>query len=209
MGLLLITTVLNLDIENLSVHGTLKEQNTNYYAWELRDFFENLENKDYQEKEFNNDLIKITNFKKNNIEFSDKPVNFSFDFEYEDFIEIIDDKLFFEPLLFLGKKVNDFNEGKREYPIDLEFPFEKKYIIYYKIPEGYKVESLPENKNFLVKDNIGELIFNVESNSTEIQIHLKVSINYAVILADYYEYLYTLFNEYIAISESKIVLIKI
>ncbi len=197
------------DLENLSVSGSIIEQHTNYYAWAVRDFYENLENEENKIMEINYELININNLKKTNIETLNKPVNLLFDYEYEDYIEIIDDKIYFEPLLFLGKKENDFNEGKRRYPIDVNFPYTKEFLVYFKIPEGYKVESLPENKNFIIEDKVGELIFNIDNNNTEIQVHLKVSINNAVILAYYYDYLYTIFNEYSIISNSKIVLSKI
>jgi len=197
-----------LDVENLKIKGNFKNQLTKYFAWEFRDEYKDSGEEAYKTEIENIDLLKITNLKKDNINDINKPVNLSFDFEYDDCIEIVSDKLFFEPLLFFGKKENEFNEGKREYPIDIDFPYAEDYIIYYKIPEGYEVESLPKNKNFKIEDNIGELIFNIDYNKTEIRVSLKLSINSSIILADYYDYLYTLFNEYSIISNSKIVLTK-
>ncbi len=203
-----VLAIATLDIENLSVKGKIKEQHTKYFAWRARDFYKNLEYEENKLKEVYYDLIEIKNLNKINLNDLNKPVKLSYDFKQEDFIEVIGDKIYFEPLLFLGKKENDFNDRERKYPIDVDFPFVKEYVINYKIPEGYVVESLPINKNIKIIDNIGELIFNIDSNKNEIQASLKLSINSAVILADYYDYLYTLFNEYSNISNSKIVLKK-
>lgn len=197
-----------LDVEDLKISGDIKNQLTKYFAWEFRDQYKDSEEEAYKTEIENKGLLEVTNLKKNDIDEVDKPINISFDFEYKDCIEVVNDKLYFEPLLFFGKKENEFNEGIRKYPIDINFPYVYEFIIYYNIPVGYKVESLPSNKNLKIKDNIGDLIFNIDSNKTKVQVSLKLSINNSIILADYYEYLYTLFNEYSIISNSKIVLVK-
>jgi len=198
----------SLDVDNLKVTGNVKNQLTKYFAWQYRDLYKDSKKDVYKGIIEDMTLLNINNLKEANIESISKPINISYDFEYEDYIEVIGDRLYFEPLLFFGKRVNDYNDDKRINPIDIDYPYIENFIFYYKIPEGYKVESLPENKNISIVDDIGGLIFQIKSTSKEIQVSLKISINRAVILADYYENLYTLFSEYSNISNSKIVLSK-
>ncbi len=197
-----------LDIENLEVLGNNKNQKTRYYAWKFRDLYKESNETSIDKLMESGGLLKIYNAEKKNFDELNLPVTLSYDFIIEDYIEEINNKYYFDPLLFFGKKENKFKEGKREYPIDLDFPYEETFVINFDIPEGYKVESMPENKNFAIEYDIGSLLFQINSTEKQIHVLLKIAINKSVILPQYYKSLYELFHEYSEISNSKIVLVK-
>ena len=47
-------------------------------------------------------------------------------------------------MLSLATKENPFKQEKREFPIDFSFPFENISTTIINLPEGYRVESIPE-----------------------------------------------------------------
>ncbi|MFK5981600.1 MAG: DUF3858 domain-containing protein [Flavobacteriaceae bacterium] len=199
----------SLDLENIEAFGSVKSQKTNYFAWKFRDLYKNSEESSYQKHVESGGLLKINTIIKENLFDLNMPIIVSYDFTLEDYIEEINNKYYFEPLLFFGKKKNDFIKENREYPIDLDFPYEEIFVINIEIPEGYKVESLPENKNIEIEYKLGSLIFKIENTKKQIQVFFKITINKAVILPQYYSSLFELFREYTTISNSKVVLSKI
>jgi len=202
----LVTAIL--DLENLEAIGTVSSQKTKYFAWKFRDLYKNRNESSYQKKIESTGLLKIDNIKKVDINNLNKPVVVSYDYILEDYIEEINGKFYLEPLLFFGKKENDFNKENRIYPIDLEFPYQETYVIHIDIPEGYKVENLPENKNLEIEYKLGSLLFQIKNTEKQIQVLFKIAINKAVILPQYYNSLFELFRQYSVISNSKIVLSK-
>jgi hypothetical protein len=197
-----------LDLENREVFGNNKNQKTKHFAWKFRDLYKNKAKNSYQIKTESGGLLHISNIEKKNVNELNLPVMVSYDFVLEDYLEEINNKYYFDPLLFFGKKENKFKAENRVYPIDLDFPYEETFVINFNIPEAYEVESLPENKNIAIEYNLGSLQFQIKSTEQQIHVLLKISINKSVILPEYYSSLYELFNEFSNISNSKIVLKK-
>ncbi|MFK5981602.1 MAG: DUF3857 domain-containing protein [Flavobacteriaceae bacterium] len=200
----------SLDIENLSISGSVKSKLDNYYAYRHRNNFEDLEEEDVIieiEEEIENSTV--SNLKSSTLEDSKKPIIFSYDIEVEDLLEDINDKIYIAPLLFYGIEENIFSQEDRRYPIYFKHPFAKNRIINIKIPEGYKVENLPSSKSFLLQNNIGSFEFSSSVNGQTIQNSYTLRINYTIIPIEYYKGLQTMYSEFLKISKSKIVLSKI
>lgn len=203
---LIVNVVLNL--EELSVSGTVKNQLTNYKAFEHREYYKDLKNETYEEVLNKIDFFTATKIEKKFDENPEKPIATSFNFKIEDYLEQINDSYYLEPLLIWGLKENKFIEEDRLYPIDFDYPFTENYIINFKIPEGYKIESLPDPKLIKMEDDIGSMLFNIQQRGNEIQVLFTLNFNHYLIPADYYPAIKELYSEYFKISKSKIVLSK-
>lgn len=204
---LIVSTQIN--PEDLSVTGEVKKRITNYFAWKYRDFFEDAKDGTYKDQLDEIEFLTVENFETENVDNPNLPLTLAYNFQYEDYIEKIDDVLYLEPLLYLGSKENLFNEDNRIYPIDLDFPQIENYIINFKIPEGYKVESLPQPKHLQIEEDIGSLKFNTQQIGGNVQVSLAIQLNDYLISAEYYNTLTRLYDEYVNISKSKIVLSKL
>jgi len=198
-----------LDIASNKISGTSKSQLTNYLAWEYREAAKEEDTENIAEVlEASYDLLSIENFTEKDLKDSEKPVIITYDFSYEDAIEEINGDLYVAPFLFLGKTENEFNEEKRLYPIDIEYPYLENYSINFEIPEGYEVMSLPEGKKVTIENEIATLSYICSASDTNIQVGLTVKFNYSLIPASFYGGLRSLFAEYVEIAKSRIVLTK-
>ncbi len=203
---LLISSEIN--VEDLSVSGTVRKQLTNYMAWEHRERYENEREETYEEVLENRDLFQVSNMQVTDFDSAPDPLRIQYDFVYENYVEEIGDRLYIKPLLHCDLQENHFNEEDRLYPMDFEYPHTSRFIINYQIPEGYSVESLPAGKHVIIPDGIGSLKFNASEQQGNIQVSFTLEINEHLVPAGYYEGFKELFNEYSNFSKAKIVLVK-
>jgi hypothetical protein len=136
------------------------------------------------------------------------PITETIDFEIENTADIINDKIFFSPMFFLKTKENPFKSEKREYPVDFTFPTESNYNIIITIPDGYAVESYPEQIKIAFEDMATfTYLLNVSGN----RIILKVSEvqKTPIVSSEYYETLKEYYQKMVDKQNEKIVLKKI
>ena len=191
------------------IEGNLKRQFTNYNAFNFRDdylatskdtYIENLENKCSNSE--------ISDYERVNDNDLSKPIVESFSFKNDKMLDIIANKIYISPLLFLGLKQNPFKEEMREYPIDLVFPTSEQFSVNIEIPEGYVVESLPKSINITTGDNIVFFKYLISVNNDTINLLITSSNNEALISPDYYEILKDFYRQMVEKQNEKIVLIK-
>lgn len=203
----LINAKLNLEGE---LEGKLNSRFTNHGAYLFR---ENFKDKDLEthitgiENKFNN--IEISNYETKNAETYEGYVSESFDFYYENSAEIIQDKIYIKPLLFLSLEVNPFKAEKREYPIDFGFTFKDTYSVKISIPEGYKIETVPESVIYKLPMELGSFKFITNGNDDYVQVSVNFEISKAFISSDNYISLKEYFNQVINKEAEQVVLTKI
>lgn len=127
-----------------------------------------------------NEAIEIETLKLFNKENIYKSIIKMFKFSSEDLIEMVGDKMYFKPLLFNSITKNPFKLEKRDYPIDFGTPFKEQNIISYTIPEGYRVDFIPENIAIGLSDNYGVFKFSVKVVDNKINVLSVFQINTAV-----------------------------
>ncbi|REE83190.1 uncharacterized protein DUF3857 [Lutibacter oceani] len=155
----------------------------------------------------NND-IEILNFRVTNLNEISKPILEIYQFEKEDGVEIIGDKMYLSPMLFLSEKENPFKLEKREYPIDFGAPWQKRVITAIEIPAGYSIESLPENLAIGLSNNIGKFIYSIKQSGTKILLTSFVEVNQGVIPAQNYQEIKGFYKIIVEKNTEKIVLVK-
>lgn len=206
------------ELNNLSVvideqgiiQGKLRKHYTDYLALKKRDELMNINQEEYLqslENEFNSAEISEYNYE--NAKDLEKPAIQSFAFTAKNEVEIINDKMYLSPLLFLSKTKNPFQQETRTCPIDFGFPFEYKYNINIEIPEQYKVESTPAPVTLVTGDNVGTFKYLISTNENKIQAQLTLNVSSPILPEDYYEIIKDFYQKVIDKEAEKIVLTKI
>lgn len=155
---------------------------TNHSALSYRERYNNANEDDFLEKLENKyDGLEISDFKVTNAVELSKPVMESYKFEKESQADLIGDKIYFSPLFFLCTKENPFKLEKREFPVDFGYPSSSTYRVTINLPEGYKVESVPNPIALALPDNLGAFKYNIIVKGQVIQLLVDAKINTPII----------------------------
>ncbi len=204
------SAMVNAEIKSdMTVSGKAQNRYTGNYAFYYRTEFKSL-NEDAQRKaiEKNSNQVELTALHFENLETVGKPVSLEYDFESLDAVEDVAGKLYFSPMVFLATKESPFKPETRQYPIDFGFPMKDRYIINIALPEGYKVESMPENAVFSLGENTGSYRYLISQIGNKLQLSVEFSINKSFIGAEEYGNLKKFFELLIAKENEKVVLSK-
>lgn len=192
------------------IEGKLKEQYTDNLAFAFRTQYADLVNDSQLERiEKRHKGLEIQDYELTNKTELDKPVAESYSFKHNNSVEIIGDKMYFSPLLFLALSENPFKQDTREYPIDFSYPNQERYIMNITIPDGYAVESLPKSVSIPMTDNSASLKYMLANTDNKIQLSMTLDINSAILPAEYYDELKAFYAEVVKKQTEKIVLKKI
>lgn len=169
--------VLNLKLqEDLKLEGKSLQVLNGLYAKEHRDKYRSLDEGQYIETlHSNKGNIHIENVEKENLNMPGKEVKESYDFELQNAVEQINGKIYLKPLLFLGLKENPFKADERTYPIFLDYPYETTETINIMIPDGYQVESMPDNFVSQLNSGAGSFTFVTTRNGNFVRIQSVVN----------------------------------
>ena len=152
--------------------------------------------------------IEISNLKILNSTKINKPLIYNLSFESDNHSEIIGEKLYFSPLLFLTKAQNPFKLNTRYFPIDFGTPWKDSYNVSIDIPTEYKIESKPKNVTYAMPDNLGEYKFICKLVGNKIQIISEIRFNQANIPVSYYKAIQEFYKLIIDKQLEKVVLSK-
>ncbi|MBQ4818456.1 DUF3857 domain-containing protein [Aquimarina sp. MMG016] len=139
-----------------------------------------------------------------------KSVAERFEFTLENEAEVVDNEIFFSPLLFLRDKENIFKSEERKYPIDFGYGYANTMMVSIKIPEGYEVVEIPEGSAFKLPENMGKFVYrtNVIMGNT-IQVSVTETLNAPFIPAEYYLTIKEFYNQIIQKESDQVVLKKV
>jgi len=198
------------DPSKLTVSGDVKQRISGYYAWQHREDYENLAKGDFGEDlEANHNFLTVDKLASKDMQDVTKPVSLYYKMDLTDYGEEIGDQIYFEPMLYFGIKENPFKEDERFFPIDYIYPLSKSVAIQFKVPEGYQVTALPEATKVALSKGIGSLPFTCQSKDGTISVNFSFQMNVSVVPPEFYDEIKNLYSEYIELSKSKIVLLKI
>ncbi|HDZ07110.1 hypothetical protein LCGC14_0166540 [marine sediment metagenome] len=175
------------------------------------EILETTKEEDYLEKleeEISDDFHIVSHEKK--LEYSDeKKITERFNFEIENVFQ--GDNIYLNPFAIKFFEKNPFTSSERNYPVDFGYTTKYQYILNMKVPDGYKLKSIPENKNFTLPNNGGILKLNVSKNEIgSLNLFFTFELNSAHYTNGYYSGIKQLFNEAVkSQNQSLIVLEKI
>lgn len=152
--------------------------------------------------------IEVENLEFSNIDNIYEPFGVQFDFKTNSLTDVVGDKLYISPLLFLATSASPFTKEDRKFPVDFPYPYQDKFMIYIEIPEGYKVEFIPENQYIKMEGDMVGFRYMASQNGNRIQIVLQEDFNANIIDAVHYKNLKNIFEKLIQKENEKIVLVR-
>ncbi|REC46496.1 transglutaminase-like domain-containing protein [Chryseobacterium pennipullorum] len=175
--------------EDGSISGTYSDRDTGAYAMYAKDNYDdNAEKYKKQYKEnYSIDFTEIDSKVLENGEFES-----TMKFSSMNLVDRIGKKIIINPMLFLNKNSNEFDQTEtRRYPIDFGSPITKVKKINLEIPEGYTIEELPKAKKIMTEDKEVEYIYAVVKKSNILEITSTITVK----SADYPKEFYPAFKQ--------------
>jgi transglutaminase-like putative cysteine protease len=204
----IINIIAQLDSEG-KVSGKLRDQYFDYNAFFYRERYNKVNSESLSERiEKRYAGLEVSDFQVQNDDDLSKPVVENYSFTTNNVVEIIGDKMYVNPLLFLTLTENPFKQEIREYPVDFVYPNQNKFNISLTIPEGFMVETLPQPIAVSMPDNVVNFKCNFAYNGNQLQINFSMDINQGIIGSEDYEVLKNFFKELINKQTEKIILKK-
>lgn len=204
-----VTLLATLDDQG-GITGKLRNSFFDYNAMRFREQYAGLNPEmrmELTEKRFKG--IQISGYEIKDFDNLSKPIEESYTFEYSNLADVMGDKMYFSPLLFLGLEHNPFVQETRQYPVDFVFPYKDKFVISIKLPEHFKVESVPAEASLGTETGIGSFKYSVQPKSDYIQVVVQYEISQAVVPESGYAILKEFFNQIVSKQSEKIVLKKV
>ncbi len=202
------TMMVKIDEEG-TLEGSYRSVKTNHKALSFRNKYNGADKDAYLEKLENKyNGIEVSDYQVKNDKDLSKPIVESYKFIKESQADIIGDKMYFSPLFYLKTNENPFKLEKREFPVDFGYPSTTSYKLIINIPEGYKIESLPEATAIGLPENMGTFQYKVVGNAKTIQVLVTSKLNKSIISPLYYEALKEYFNKLLQKETEQVVLTK-
>jgi len=170
---------INLNLDSDEPAAELTGAYTGYRAWRKRYEKDKQDEEDYIE----NRLGDLYDFEIESVEFNtEKPERFAevIKLKVEDAVTTSADIIYINPLLMEQTDERVFNLEKRTYPVDIAYPYTEKYILNFDIPEGYEIETQPENIKFVLPDNSGTYLYMIEVKNNILQLRCEESLKKSI-----------------------------
>ncbi len=194
--------------ENGELKGKIRKAYSNHHAVNFRSEYIGNQDTYLEELEQDNGDLEIENFAVKNEKDLGKSVIASYDFYVEEGVDVIGDKIYFSPLLFLASSENPFKSDDRQFPVDFGYPSTSNYVCSVNLPEGYAVESLPEPMSIGMPNSLGSFKYEIQNKGAMLQLKVTSTINEPIISAEYYATLKEYFKKMIEKTNEKVVLSK-
>jgi len=112
-------------------------------------------------------------------------------------------------LLFFTDIANPLVQEERQMPIYFGYPDQNTYNVFFEIPDGYIIESMPKPIRIMTEIKDASYVMNMIAKENKIQIQVTKGINKAIFAAADYDMLKEFFQKIIVSQNEKIVLKKI
>ncbi len=192
------------EISDKSIHGIFQKVENKYFT------MEDVQQISKDSQKFEEDLMEDFNISYKDFGTKTEGGNLEISFDFDDTLdlEVLDDKILLNPMLFLKNDKQLFNEEKRTYNIEFGTPFKKTTTIAIQIPEGFSVEEIPEDVSVGLPNDKGLYLYNISLRDNVLRIKTILAINHAILPAQYYDYLKQLWSKIIETETQYISLVK-
>ncbi|NML56503.1 transglutaminase-like domain-containing protein [Chryseobacterium cheonjiense] len=151
-----------------SISGNYSDRDTGTYAMFAKESYD--DNADKYKKQYKENFsIDFTDIDSKVIENGD--FESTMKFSSENLIDKVGKKIIINPMLFLNKNSNEFDQTEeRKYMIDFITPFTRVKKIVLQIPEGYAIEEMPKNKKIVTEDKEIEYSYIAEQKGNTLEV---------------------------------------
>jgi len=206
------TIIATINPDLRKIEGQIRIRRADYSALQFRELKLSDNNEDAYLEKLENDLskIEINDYSlENKNEDLSKPVVEKFSFTFNNAYDVIDGKIFLKPLLFFTDITNPLVQEERQMPIYFGYPNQNTYNVFFEIPDGYVIESMPKPIRIMTEIKDASYVMNMIAEENKIQIQVTKGINKATFAAADYDMLKEFFQKIIVSQNEKIVLKKI
>jgi Domain of Unknown Function with PDB structure (DUF3857) len=154
----------------------------------------------------NDNNIKISNLKLDNMLVDTLPLQQNFDFTYE--LNNSDNYIYFTPNIFTPLHDNPFLSEERSAEIDFGYGNDHVITGSFKMPAGYDIESLPKNQTIVMTDKSIRFKRLLEKHDGYISLHYEINIKRTRYLKSEYPDLHAFFKKMYEMLNEQIVLKK-
>ena len=195
--------------EDGKLQGEFKGQYTDYAALlERNRYAKKTKETNVEQLERRYKGIEIENLEFQNLEEAYQNLLLQFQFTSNDFVEMVGNKMYISPLMFMATNENPFSRDVRKYPVNFPFPYQDAYVINIEIPEGYSVEYLPKSEQAKMEEDMVGFRYMISQREGMIQIMLQENYQANLIPTDYYSDLKSIMQMIINKENDRIVLVK-
>lgn len=161
-------------------------------------------------KAFEKEFVEDYNFEISDFKTQDNKQNvIRHQFKFDDIkVDVAGNKILFNPFLFIANTKHNLNLDQRNYNIEFGAPTTNTNTVKIKIPEGYKVESLPTEKQFTMPDQAGGYAYKVIEKDGFIVAQAQKVIPYSILPAQYYKPLKEFLTNIINAESQQVILVK-
>lgn len=128
-----------------------------------------------------------------------EPIEFTGDFEIEDYATSFTDGLKFSPMVVGYRNENPFSGPDRNLPITLDAPEKLDLSYSIKLPTGYRVAV---NEDRTIRFSGAEFIERYDNTTGRLDYRYQINIDQRNFSADYFPSLYKLYNRWVELSNS-------
>jgi len=187
---------MELDIESGVASGKFNVVNTGYEAVAEWQSLKSQPEEDYlteKEEDIDQDFY-ITSHKVFEDKSTDKLLMQQFGFEIENVVQ--EGTIYLNPNIVKFFPTNPFLAPERHYPIDFGYHRSYEFNLNLKIPEGYRVKSIPDNKRIALPENLGLLRFEcLSSNEKSVSVLFSLKLNASHYNSDMYAGVQEIFKQ--------------
>jgi len=164
---------------------------------------------DYIKKiEDNNQGLTINSFELINKTDYTVPLKEKFNVTITDKTEGSEEIIYFNPMFYEAVIENPFKLEERKYPVEFPYASDKSCMIVINIPEGYKVDEMPQAAIVNLPDEGGSFVYSINLLGNSLQIMSKIQIKKKIFFPEEYQYLKEFYNHIIAKHAESVVLSK-
>jgi len=191
--------------EDGKIKGTLANYSIGYEAYQKRKAIKKFNSVEEYVDDFDNKLkkVKITKFEIQNLDTLDAPLVEKYNIEIDAYSDL-SKKITFKPLILDRLDENPFKLTERTYPIDLGSTNNDKFVLTLHLPQGYKLEPLPQNVALAMPLQGGRFMVNYENLGNTVTFSRLIQFNRAIYSTSEYPYLKEFFNKIIQSQNGEI-----
>lgn len=142
------------------------------------------------------------------LEERNSPMGVTCEFVASDYVNVVGDFIYVQPMLSVAQSENPFKLKERSYPVDFAAPIHEQYILNLVLPEGYVVDELPKASRIALPNKGGSFTYQTQVMGPIVQLVSDLAITQQVFSIEEYGNIKAFFDYVVAKHAEQIVLKK-
>ena len=159
--------------------------------------------KKYKEKR--NGLV-IQDYEFENLNNEDEIFTEKFQVSLKNLSNSVGELFFFKPLFYETLERSPFRIENREYPVEFPYHINKRIAVQVAIPEGYKIETMPEKMIMVLPDRSCKYIYSASQMGENIMITSHMQVKKTIFLPEEYQFIKSFYEKMVNKQAEQIIL---